>query len=136
MKEQLAQTLAQLKDIKGNVAIPDNSLFIFIAIVASILLIITFGLYKYFTRIKRSKKPTQNELALKRLKAIDFSNPKAAIYIFSIDGDRFVNETNKAEFKAIQEALAPYKYKKEIPPFPKELQDRIKEFIKGVKDAS
>ena len=136
MKNQLEQTLAQLKDIKGVVAVPDNSLYIFIAIVASILLLLGFILYKYLTRMKRSKRATPKELALQRLKNLDFADTKEVVYSFSVDGYRFVNESNKDEFEAIEQALEPYKYKKETQALPKELVERIKAFIKGIKDVS
>ncbi len=136
MKNQLQQTLSQLKDIKGVVAVPDNSLYIFIAIIASILLLLGFILYKYFTRVKRSKKATPKELALKRLKNLDFTNTKEVVYSFSVDGYNFVNDNNRAEFEAIEQALEPYKYKKETQTLPKELVERIKNFIKGIKNVS
>jgi len=136
MKNQLEQTLAQLKDIKGVVAVPDNSLYIFVSILLLVLLLIGFILYKYFTRIKRSKRATPRELALQRLKNLNYKDTKEVVYTFSVDGYQFLNDANRAEFEAIENALEPYKYKKEAQPLPTELKERIQKFIKGVKDVA
>ena len=125
--------LSQLKDIKPLVAVPDNSIYIFSGVVILILLIISFAIYKYLTRVKKSKQLSQKQLAFKRLKNLNFNNTKDVVYSFSVDGFLFVNDKNKAEFEQIEKQLEAYKYKKQIEKLPKELEEKIKKFIKGIK---
>lgn len=134
MNNPANNSLAQLKDIKSIVAVPDSSFYIFVAIVVTLLALLGYLLYRYFTRVKRTKRATPKELALKRLKEIDFNNTKELAYRLSVDGYLFVNENNVDEFSAIESALEPYKYKKETQKLPQELIERVKKFIKGVKN--
>lgn len=132
---QPASYLAQLKDIKSVVEVPDSSLYIFIALSLLLLALILYGLYRYFRRVKRSKKLSAKELAYKRLKDIEGKSTKELLYSFSVDGSLFLNDTNRAEFEAIERELEPYKYKRESEEIPEELLERVKKFIKGVKYA-
>ncbi len=134
MNNPANNSLAQLKDIKSVVAVPDSSFYIFVAIVATLLALLGYLLYRYFTRVRRTKRATPKELALKRLKEIDFNNTKELAYRLSVDGYLFVNKDNADEFSAIERALEPYKYKKETQKPPQELIERVKKFIKGVKN--
>ena len=142
MKETLA-----LKDIKDIVVVPDYSLYILIGIVGLVLLIIVLLLYKYFTRIKKTKQLNAKAIALKKLKALKFTkdntkdntkentneNTKDIAYTFSTDGYLFVDEKNRKEFERIEQALEKFKYKKDVLLLPQELQQEIKKFIKGLK---
>ncbi len=130
MKETLA-----LKDIKDIVVVPDYSLYILLGIVGLVLLIIAFLLYKYFTRIKKSKQLSTKAIVLKKLKALEFTkeNTKEIVYSFSTDGYLFVNEKNKEKFEELERVLEKFKYKKDVLFLPEELQQEIKKFIKGLK---
>lgn len=132
---QNASYLAQLKDIKSVVEVPDSTLYIFIALSLLLLALILYGLYRYFTRVKRSKKLSEKELAYKRLKDIEGKSGKELLYSFSVDGSVFLNDANRAEFEAIERDLEPYKYKRESEEIPAELLERVKKFIKGAKYA-
>ena len=129
------QMLNQLKDIKDIVEVPDISIYIFIGLIVFICLIIGFFLYKFFTRIKKTKQLTKKEIALKNLKSLEFTkeNTKKIAYSFSIDGYMFITPTNKDEFERLEKSLEKFKYKKDVMFLPEELQQEIKEFIKGLK---
>lgn len=136
MENSIEKTLSQLKSIKPIVTVPDNSLYILIAIIAAVLLLVAYLAYRYFTRVKRSRKLSTKELALKRLKALDFNDTKGVVYTFSVDGSLFVNEQNRESFNSIEKELEPYKYKKEVEKLPQDLEEHIKQFIQGVKNVS
>ncbi len=122
-----------LRDIKDVVEIHEYSLWIFLSLVAAVLLATWILYYFYKNRRKRRKKPTKRELALKRLKEIDFDDTKGAVYTFSVDGDIFLNEENRDKFKEIENILQRYKYQKDAPKLQKSEKEMIKEFIKGLK---
>jgi len=125
--------LSQLKDIKPIVEVPDSSLYILLAIVGFILSLIAIGLYKYFTRIKKTKTSTPKQLALKRLKNLNYTKTKEVVYSFSVDGSLFLDEKNRDQFDAIEKELEQYKYKKDVEPLSNEIMTKIKEFIKGLR---
>jgi len=125
--------LSQLKDIKPIVEVHSNSLYILLAIVAVVVLVVAFIAYRYFTRIQKTKQPSQKELAYQRLQKLDFNNTKEVVYRFSLDGNLFCNETNSQKFKQIEKALEAYKYKKEVEALSPELKREIKAFVNALK---
>ena len=129
--ENLQKELEKLKDIKPNVAIDDNSLYLLIAIIAAVLMLIIIAYFIF--KPKRKRKPTKKELAFKRLKEIDLNNSKEALYRVSIDGAMFVNESNKRLFEEIERDGVEYKYKKETKELSKDLRQKIESFISSIK---
>jgi len=127
--------LKNLKDIKDIVAIPDNSLYILIALVVAVIIVaivVALILKRKFRKRRRFIK-SEAELAKERIDALDFSNTKEVVYTFIEDVSHFVNEANKADYEAILKELEPFKYKKEVGQISDELKREIKEFIKGIK---
>jgi len=122
-----------LRDIKSVVEIHEYSFFIFLSLIIATLLLVWIFYYFYKNRRKRRKKPTKRELALKRLKEIDFDDTKSAIYTFSVDGDLFVDATNQTEFQEIEKLLQKYKYQKETSTLDKKVKEMMIEFIRGLK---
>ena len=94
--------LDKLKDIKDIVEVTDYSLYQLIAIVITFLLILIVVAYLYKNRITKTKQPSKKQLALKRLKGLDFTNTKDVVYSFSLDGYIFVNESNQEKFNQIE----------------------------------
>ena len=125
--------LEKLKDIKPIVEIVDYSLYFFIAIVVFIVLIILIGLYKYFTRITKTKQPSKRKILLKKLKNLDFKDSKNIAYTFSTDGYIFVTAKNQNQFNLIEKRLEQYKYKKDVEAISTDLKEDIKKFIKDIK---
>jgi hypothetical protein len=125
--------LDKLKDIRGIVKVDDYSLYLLVFIVVVLSLMVAFLLYKYFTKIRKTKKQTKKQIAKLRLKNLDFSNSKDVAYSFSIDGYLFVDEKNKQEFNLIEKELENFKYKKDVEVIPDNLKLKIQKFIKGLR---
>ncbi len=125
--------MEKLKDIKDIVSVEDYSFEILLAIIFFSIIIFLFALYFYKNRRKRRKRLTPREIALNSLKSIDYNNQKEVAYRFTTNGAMFVDEKNEQEFKDIEEKLLEYKYKKDVPKLDKDLEIRVKEFIKGLK---
>lgn len=125
--------MEELRDIKGLVEVTEYSLETLIALTLLSLALLAMGLYLFKNRRRRRKKPTTKEMALMRLKSINYEDTKEVAYRFSTDGYLWLDERNQDAFEQIEKALIIYKYKKEIPPLEKNLKNRIKIFIKGLK---
>ena len=126
--------LKNLRDIKDIVVVDTFNPLWIVAIAFFIIVVIL--LIFYFKRGSRKKykfKLTPKEISWKNIQNIDFNNPKDIAYIFSEDVSKFVNENSIDEYKNILKELEQFKYKKEIPNMNKDLQNRIKEFIRGLK---
>ena len=122
-----------LRDIKDIVEINEHSFALFIATLLFALLLLFLGLYLFKNRRGRRKKPTPRALAKEALEQLNFDNTKEVVYDFLEYGVLFIIEKNEEAFKKIEDALAPYKYKKEVPALEEQLKKDIKSFIKGVK---
>ena len=134
MKNNIQDPLSSLKDIKTIVSIPDYSLYILIAIISIVLIVLFFIVYKYVTRIRKTKQLSAKQIAFNKLKNLDYKNTKDVVYSFTIEGSLFVNEKNKDIFEQIQKELEEFKYKKDVQKLPNNLQNKIKEYIKGIKN--
>ena len=126
-------SLEQLRDIKPIVMIPDYSLYYLFALIAFVLVLIAIIIYKYKSKIRKTKQPSEKELLLEKLNNLDYTNTKEIAYSFSVDCKQFLDEQNQEKYDAIEKQLIQYKYKKEVEPLSKELEQNIKEFIKGLK---
>ena len=135
MKNNIQDPLSSLKDIKTIVSIPDYSLYILIAIISIVLIVLFFIVYKYVTKINKTKQLSAKQIAFKKLKNLDYENTKDVVYSFTIEGSLFVNDKNKDEFEQIIKELEEFKYKKDVQKLSNNLQNKIKEYIKGIKNA-
>jgi flagellar biosynthesis/type III secretory pathway M-ring protein FliF/YscJ len=125
--------MEQLRDIKDIVEVHDHSFEIFMGIIFLSLLILSIIFYLYKNRRKRRKKLTPKEIALNKLKSIDYTNPKEVAYRFSTDGNLWVNDENRKEYEDIEKELLIYKYKKDVPQLDSGLEKRVQKFIKELK---
>jgi len=125
--------LQGLRDIKDIVEVHEESLLIFIGVIILFLIVLFFAYYLYKNRRIRRKKPTKRELALKRVKNINFDDVKNAVYTFSVDGFLFTDENNIDKFKKIEKELEKYKYQKDVPSLDENLKKMMQEFIKELK---
>ena len=124
--------IKELRDIKPNVEIPDNSLII-LSVSLFTLIVLAILLYLLLKpKRKKRKKLTPLEIKKKELKELDFDNDKDVAYTFTTHAGEFTNEKNLHEYEEILKQLEPYKYKKEIPKMDKELKKRIKRFIDAI----
>lgn len=123
--------MPQLKDIKGLVAVPDNSLIILIIL---IIVIIGIGIALwYFYKKQKLKKNNHKITILNILKNIDFNNSKKAAYKFSIYANEFITDENRQNFELINQQLTIYKYKKQVNQLNLDLISSIKKFINDIK---
>lgn len=136
MNDLNATNLEKLREIKGIVEVHESSLENLITSVALLILgILVVGglLYFYKNRRRRRKRLSPKEVALERLRNINYKDSKEVAYTFSTDGYLWVNENREEEFRDIEKELIAYKYKKEIPELTDELKARVKKFIEEIK---
>ena len=124
-----------LKDIKPLVEVPDNSLLILMLIMIA-LLILTIGAYIWYKRPRRRrrKKPTPRELAQGKLKGLDFTDTKKAVYDFSEAMHLLIPDEKKTALDALLKKLEIYKYKKSIPALSDEDKNSMQAMIKELGD--
>lgn len=125
--------MEKLRDIKDIVAVPDHSLALFSGLIVLILLLTGAGFYLFKNRRRRRKKLTAKEIALRKLKSIDYSSAKEVVYTFEAETEQFLNERNHEAFNSIKKELERYKYKRDVPELTDGIKEKIKAFIKGLK---
>ncbi len=130
------KVLNNLKDIKANVEIPDNSLYYFLILIGAILifLLIIFIIWykRYKKRLRRLKKSPRYK-SLEILKNLDYSNTKNAVYTFSKYTQILVKDEQKEKLKSILKSLEKYKFKKDIKDLDSKDIKNMKSFIKELK---
>ncbi len=115
-----------IRDIKPNITLIDYEWYAFLAfafILMAALLIFGYRLYK-------NRRPNYKKEIIKKLKTLDFSNPKAVAYSFEPLAKNLLNENNKELFEKIKEKLSIYKYKPQVPPISEDIIEEINEFIR------
>ncbi len=125
--------MEQLRDIKDIVEVPEYSFEILLAIIILTLTILILAIYFYKNRRKRRKKLSKREIALNSINSIDYKNPKDVAYKFTLDGAVLIDEEHRNGFDNLVEELERYKYRKDVPPLDKNLEYRVKEFIKELR---
>jgi hypothetical protein len=125
--------MEELKDIKDIVEVHEQSFMLLIGLILITLLLISWAVYAFKYRRKKRKKQTPKEIALERLKKLDYNNTKDVVYTFEEQSEYFINEKNRDKFDAIKKELGVYKYKREIPPLDSKIASKIKSFIKELK---
>jgi signal recognition particle subunit SEC65 len=136
MNDINATNLEKLREIKGIVEVHESSLENLIVLIALLLLgVLVLGgvFYFYKNRRRRRKRPTPKEVALERLRNINYQDTKEVAYTFSTDGYLWIDEQSEEEFRDIEKELIAYKYKKEIPELTDELKAGVKKFIEEIK---
>lgn len=118
-----------LYDIKPLVAVPDLSLYAFIALVIMALLVIALiGYLIYYFLIHKRSSERQHYYAL--LKNIDLNDSKKSAYVITQCGWKLIQtDREKKFFLALIEELEAYKYKKEVPPFSKTTLMKLETFM-------
>lgn len=126
--------LAKLKDIKPPVEVPDFSFWLFLALIITLLvsLLALFYWFKYKKGSKRRRHFDAKLEAKEKLKRIDFTDSKMAVYTFDeylpiLIGD---NLELMQEFESLQRDLEKYKYKRDVPKLDKKDIIKMKTMIK------
>ena len=121
--------LSKLNDIKELEKIPDNSLFIFSALILLgfiFLLILIF----FITKLIKNKKKSPRKIYFDILKNIDFSNSKKSAYTITKYSRLIVsNEREKKLAIELIESLEKYKYKKEVENIDNEVKAKFSIFM-------
>ncbi len=118
-----------LRDIKPIVEVPDHSLWLFLAMLI-VLIAAAAAAFRWWRRQRRSRIDARRVEALRRLDALEWNDTKKAVYDFSLLSHFVVTDRTRDEWRALLEALEPYKFKKEVPPLDAGLKNRMKKFIK------
>jgi len=122
-----------LKDIKDVVEVQEHSLLLLLSIIFVVLLLLSLGIYLFKNRRRRRKKASPKEIALAKLRNLDYGNAKEVVYDFEAYAEPFITQKNEADFKTIINEFGVYKYKKEVPSLESKLQTKIEQFIKELK---
>ena len=121
--------LSKLNDIKELEKIPDNSLFIFLALVLLgfiFLLILIF----FITKLIKNRKKNPRKIYFKILKNVDFSDSKKSAYTITKYSRLIVsNEREKKLAIELIESLEKYKYKKEVENIDNEVKAKFSIFM-------
>ena len=125
--------MEELKDIKDIVEVDEYSFFILMGLTVFVVILLFLAVYFFKNRRRRGKKITVKELALEKLKNIDFHDRKSVVYTFEDQSRLFLNEKNQEKFDSIINELTIYKYKKDIPELDSSVEKRIKKFIGELK---
>ncbi len=136
MNDLNTTNLEKLREIKGIVDVHESSLenlIILIALFTFGILVVGSLLYFYKNRRRRKKRLSRKEVAIERLRNINYEDSKEVAYTFSADGYLWINKNSEEEFIDIEKELIAYKYKKEIPEITNELKARVKKFIEEIK---
>ena len=130
------ETLQRLKDIKPPVEVPDHSLWLLLAIVSAVVVAVALLGVWYVKRVPKRRKRGADpiEVAKSKLKKLDFTDAKEAVYTF----DEYFpvlakdSEELKREFEELQNRLDRYKYKREVPPLERDDIEAIRGMIEKV----
>jgi hypothetical protein len=119
-----------IRDIKGLVPINDYSIYYF-SILAVLGALLLFALLFYLYKKLFSKNP--KEFYLKELKKIDFEDSKKSAYLITKYAKELVyDEKSNEMFERLNDALAPYKYKKDVENISDDVKSEVKLFIEVV----
>ena len=121
--------LSKLNDIKELEKIPDNSLFIFSALILLgfiFLLILIF----FITKLIKNRKKNPRKIYFKILKNVNFSDSKKSAYTITKYSRLIVsNEREKKLAIELIESLEKYKYKKEVENIDNEVKVKFSIFM-------
>lgn len=118
-----------LYDIKPLVAVPDLSLYAFLALITMAILVLGLIAYLiYFFLIH--KKNSERQHYYTRLKNIDLNDSKKSAYVITQCGWKLIQtDREKKFFLLLLKELEAYKYKKEVPPFSKTTLMKLETFM-------
>jgi hypothetical protein len=122
-----------LHDIKPLMQIPDNSLYLLIALILVGLVVLGVGGYflRYF--LKNRNKVNQEIIFLEKLKNIDLTQTKESAYLISAYGNLSAKTYNSKNLLIkLNDKLEQHKYQKNVPNINKETQKLYFEFLESI----
>ena len=106
----------ELRDIKPLLEIPDNSYYIYLAIVGVFAILGLSIIYFVVKKFLLNRKESQEQKYLKRLKTIDWSDAKSSAYLVTYLGRKLANDNRSKEvYSQILPMLEKYKYRAKVP---------------------
>ncbi len=122
--------MERLRDIRELEKIDDISFYLFVISVIVILTILVLAAMKFYQLYRKRKRLDIRERVLKRLKHVDFNDPKKAAYEISKYG-RYLADDERSQkiFQELHERMEKYKYKKEVAEFESEDMKYYKMFL-------
>ena len=119
----------KLNDIKGLVDIPDNSVFIFSALVFLVLALL-FLLVLFIIRLLKNRKKDLRKEYFEILENIDFNDSKQSAYIVTKYARLLAkNEREQKIANELIEELEKYKYKKEVDTIEEKTKAKLSTFM-------
>ncbi len=107
--------MPDIKDIKPLVEIPDLSLYAVVFFALLIVISLAVVIYNIIYKFLHDKKRRIRKAVLKKLKEVDFNNPKKAAYEITKYGRYLIHDDKSRKvFEEILPLLERYKYKKEV----------------------
>ena len=124
-----SELLSKLNDIKELEKIPDNSFFIFLALVFVLMVLLIIMIFSLIKFVKNRKLSPKKEY-YKILKNINFENPKEFAYTFTKYSKLLItNDREKKLANELIEELEKYKYKKIVENLDEEIKAKYKIFM-------
>ncbi len=121
--------LSKLHDIKPLVQIPDNSFFVYLALVVTTILfivIVVFLLIKLYKNRKKSDRKKYFEI----LENIDFTNSKQSAYDITKYSRLLARSDREIRLcEELIEELDKYKYKKQVEEIDKKIKAKFSNFM-------
>lgn len=122
----------EIHDIKPLVEIPDNSFFIFLALIFLGFILLISLIFFVIKKLKNKKYNPRKE-TLKLLQNIDYTNSKEASYKISKYLRSLAQTPKEKKFAdEIIEKLEQYKYKKNVEDFDKQIIGKIDIFMENL----
>ncbi len=128
--------MEELKDIKGLVEVPDDSLIYLIMTIGGIVLalVLIVVLIRWQQRPKRRRQHlSPQERAKAVLNAIDFKDTKESVYAFS-EASQILNPNHEG-LKGLLKRLERYKYQPQVPPLDAQDKTTMQTMIKELTHA-
>lgn len=120
----------KLHDIKGLVAVPDDSLYYFVALLIGLILLLIAVAYLLYRYVKRERSVNLQKFYLEKLHALDLSQSKASAYALTEYGRLLEkDQPQKVAYEAMLEKLEAYKYQKAVADFDEETKQSIEIFL-------
>ena len=106
----------ELRDIKPLLEIPDNSYYIYLAIVGVFAILGLSIIYFVVKKFLLNRKENQEQKYLRQLKRIDWSDAKSSAYLVTYLGRKLANDNRSKEvYSQILPMLEKYKYRAKVP---------------------
>ena len=107
--------MPQSIDIKATIGIADYSIYLALFIGALVLIFLIISIYNIVYKFFHDKKRMLKKAVFKKLKEVDFDNPKRAAYDITKYGRYLVHDDkSKKIYDELLSLLEKYKYKKDV----------------------